>query len=165
MPFLRLIRQRLVEVCRSNRDVVDTLSLLGEEARVVALVVERLDQLPLHPADHGGREPPGAFDRPSLLVQILRAPGVELVDVPRPDPVIVDVSPHRRFDVAHDDPDLERLVERRLAHLPSTVLPISEEPRLREGPPPRLRQATRACPYCQNADRIFSEYSALRRSH
>src|SRR6266568_8407348 len=99
MPFLRLVRHRLVEIRRSNRDVVDTLSLLGEEARVVALVVERLDQLPLHPADHRGREPPGAFDWPSVLVQILRVPGVELVDVPRPDPVVVDVSPHRRFEV------------------------------------------------------------------
>ena len=123
MPFLRLVRQSLVEVRRSNRDVVDTLSLLGEEARVVALVVERLDQLSLRLADHGGRKPPGAFDRPSVLVQIFRVPGVELVDVPRPDPVVVDVPPHRRFEVAHDDSDLERLVEGGLAHPPAQFYP------------------------------------------
>jgi len=47
---------------------VDTFSLLGEEACVVALVVERLDQPPLHLADHGGRKSPEAFDRSSVLV-------------------------------------------------------------------------------------------------
>ena len=59
--------------------MVDTLSLRDQEARVVALVVERLDELPLHFADHGRRESPGAFDRPAVLVQIFLVAGVELV--------------------------------------------------------------------------------------
>jgi hypothetical protein len=58
-------RHRLVEARSSDGDVVDALALLGEEARVDALVVERLDQLPLHLADHGDREAPGAPDRPA----------------------------------------------------------------------------------------------------
>jgi hypothetical protein len=33
--------------------MVDALALLGEKARVDALLVERLDQLPLHLADRG----------------------------------------------------------------------------------------------------------------
>jgi hypothetical protein len=60
LPFLGDVRQRLVEVRRSDRDVVHASALLSEEARVVALVVEWLDQLPLHGADHRCREPPGA---------------------------------------------------------------------------------------------------------
>jgi hypothetical protein len=35
--------------------MLDTLSLLGEETCVDALLVERLDQLPLSPAEGGGR--------------------------------------------------------------------------------------------------------------
>jgi hypothetical protein len=38
---------------------MDALALLREEAGVHALVVERLDQLPLHPADHVGGPGPG----------------------------------------------------------------------------------------------------------
>ena len=39
--------------------VVDAFALLGEKARVDALVVEWLDQLPLQLSDHGGGEAPG----------------------------------------------------------------------------------------------------------
>jgi hypothetical protein len=41
---------------------------------------------------------------------------MELDDVPRPDPEVVDVPLHRRCKVTDDDPDLHRLGERRLAH-------------------------------------------------
>jgi hypothetical protein len=47
---------------------MDAAAPRGEEAGVVTLVVERLDQLPLHRADHRCREPPGAVDRLSVLV-------------------------------------------------------------------------------------------------
>jgi hypothetical protein len=98
--------------------MVDTLALLGEDTRVDALLVERLDQLPLHLADRGDREAPGALDRLTVLAGILRVAGVELVDLPRADPVVVDVPPHRRLEIAHDDPELQRLGEDRLAHRP-----------------------------------------------
>src|SRR5438046_2901783 len=60
---------------------------------------------------------------------------MELDDLPRPDPVSLDIPPHRRLQIAHDDPDLKRFGERALAHQPGgRVLPISGEPRLRQRP-------------------------------
>ena len=96
---------------------MNPLALLGEEARVIALLIERLNQLPLHLADHRGCEPPGALDRLAVLVQIVcvfRA--WKLVDLPRSDPEIVDVPLHRRLKVAHDDSNLHGLREDRLRH-------------------------------------------------
>jgi hypothetical protein len=87
--------------------MVDTLALLGEETRVDALLVERLDQLPLHLADRGDGEALGALDRLTVFAEILRVAGVELVDFLRADPVVVDVPPHRRREIAHDDPELQ----------------------------------------------------------
>src|SRR6266511_2592138 len=95
---------------------MDTLALLREEAGVHALVVERLDQLPLHPADHGGGETPGAADGFAVFVEVRCVVGMELDDVPRTDPVVVDVPLHRRCEVMDDDPDLHRRREHRLAH-------------------------------------------------
>src|SRR6266540_2567388 len=95
---------------------MDTLALLREEAGVHALVVERLDQLPLHPADHGGSETPGAAGGFAVFVEVRCVLGMELDDVPRTDPVVVDVPLHRRCEVTDDDPDLHRLREHRLAH-------------------------------------------------
>src|SRR6266571_8578804 len=95
---------------------MDTLALLREEAGVHALVVERLDQLPLHPADHGGGETPGAADGFAVFVEVRCVLGMELDDVPRTDPVVVDVPLHRRCEVTDDDPDLHRLREHWLAH-------------------------------------------------
>ena len=69
-------RRRIVETRSSDAEVVDALTLLGEEARVDALVVERLDQLPLHLADHGDREAPRAVDRLAVLAQVLHVPGL-----------------------------------------------------------------------------------------
>jgi hypothetical protein len=43
--------------------MVDALALLGEKARVDALLVERLDQLPLHVAGRGDGKARGALDR------------------------------------------------------------------------------------------------------
>src|SRR6266516_4054882 len=95
---------------------MDTLAPLREEAGVHALVVERLDQLPLHPADHRGGETPGAADAFAVFVEVRCVLGMELDDVPRPDPVVIDVPLHRRLEVTDDDPDLHRLSEHRLAH-------------------------------------------------
>ena len=110
--------RRLVEARRGDGDMMHAFAFLGEEARVDARVVERLDQLPHHLADQGGRETPGAFDRLAVLAQILRVRGAELVDLPRAEPVIVDVRPQRCVKVAHDYPDLHRFGEDRLAHRP-----------------------------------------------
>jgi hypothetical protein len=41
---------------------------------------------------------------------------VKFVDLPRTDPVLVDVFSHRRVQVAHHDPDLHGLGEDRVAH-------------------------------------------------
>ena len=65
---LGLRRDRVVEVRRGDGDVVDAFALLGEEAREDALLVERLDQLPHHPADHGGGgDAWSAFDRLAVM--------------------------------------------------------------------------------------------------
>jgi hypothetical protein len=118
VSFVRDVRQRLVEVRRADCDVVNAAALLGEEARVIALLVERLDQLPLHGAHQRCREPPGAVDRPSVLVQSFRLPCVELDHLPRPDPVVIEIPLHRRFEIAHHDSDLHRLGEGGLPHQP-----------------------------------------------
>ena len=47
VPALRLRRDGLVEVRRRDADVVHALTPFGEEPRVDAPVVERLDELPL----------------------------------------------------------------------------------------------------------------------
>lgn len=56
VPSLDLRRQRLVEFRSSDRDVVHALAFLGNELRINALVVERLDQLPLNPATIRSRD-------------------------------------------------------------------------------------------------------------
>jgi hypothetical protein len=61
--------------------VVDALTFLGEEAGVEALVVERLDQLPLHLANHGDRKAPGASHRLPVLAQVRRVRRVELANL------------------------------------------------------------------------------------
>jgi hypothetical protein len=79
------LRNGLVEVRSGDCDVLDTLPLLGEETCVDALLIERLDQLPLHLADRGDGEAPGALDRLAVFAEI-RVAGVELVDLPGPIP-------------------------------------------------------------------------------
>jgi hypothetical protein len=54
------------------------LAVLGEETGGDALLVERLDQLPLRLADGGDGKPPGKLDRLTVLPEILRLAGVEL---------------------------------------------------------------------------------------
>src|SRR5687767_12352970 len=73
------LRNGLVEVRSGDGDMVDALALLGEKTRVDALLVERLDPLPLHLADRGDCKAPGALDRLTVLAEILRFAGVELV--------------------------------------------------------------------------------------
>jgi len=41
---------------------------------------------------------------------------LELMDLPRPDPVVINVSSHRRIEVAHHDPDLHRLGKNWFVH-------------------------------------------------
>src|SRR5207244_3543597 len=71
-----------------------------------------------HLSDGGDGEAPGALHPPAVLVEVLGLAGVELVVLPRADPVVVDEPPHRRPEIAHDDPELQRLGEHRLAHRP-----------------------------------------------
>ena len=73
---------------------------------------------PTAPGRPWRRQGPGALDRLTVLAEILRFAGVELVNLPRADPVVVDVPPHRRREITHDDPELQYLVEDRLAHRP-----------------------------------------------
>src|SRR5205085_6712942 len=58
-----------VEVVDADGDVVHTLAVLGQEARVGAAIVERLDQLPEEAADAREREPPGGVNRLPALLQ------------------------------------------------------------------------------------------------
>jgi hypothetical protein len=55
-------------------------------------------------------------ERARAFAQVFRVPGVELVNVPRADPVVLDVHPEGVIEVAHDDPNLHCLGEERLAH-------------------------------------------------
>jgi hypothetical protein len=115
-PSSGLSRHSLVEVPYADSNMVDTLTFLIEEAREDALLIERFDKLSHHLANHGGCTAPGAFGRLAVLVKIFCLTGVELVDFPRSDTVIVFVPPYGRLQIAHDDPELQRFVEDRLAH-------------------------------------------------
>src|SRR5215212_7646011 len=109
-------RGGLVEVRCGDGDVVHALALLGEEAGVDAVLVERLDKLPHHPADHGDGDAVGALDGLSVLAVVVRCTEVYPVEPPRADPVAVFVPPYRRLQIAHDDPELHSLVEDGLSH-------------------------------------------------
>jgi hypothetical protein len=112
VPSFGLRRQHLVEFRSSDGDVVHAPALFGKELCINALV-EWLDQLPLYPADHRGLETPRALDRLAVFAQILCVAGVEFVDIPWADAVVVDVPSQRRVKVAHHDADLHRLGENR----------------------------------------------------
>ncbi len=99
--------------------MVYALTLLGEEPGVDAVVVERLNELPLHLAELREREAPGALDRLPVLVHVPHRVRVELVDVPGADAVVVHVRTHRLLDVAYDERDLDRVGEHGFAHLAS----------------------------------------------
>src|ERR671911_1542443 len=63
----------LVEVRGGDGDVVHALALLGEEAGIDAVLVERLDKLPHHHlADHGDGDAVGALDWLSVLAVVVR---------------------------------------------------------------------------------------------
>src|SRR5829696_9023337 len=81
-------------------DVVDALALLGKETGVDAVLVERLDKLPHHPADRGDGDARGALDRPTVLAVVVRLTEVDLSELPRADPVVVLVPPDRRLQIA-----------------------------------------------------------------
>src|SRR5215210_2791525 len=105
-----------VEVRGGDGDVVHALALLGEEAGIDAVLVERLDQFPHHPADHGDGDAVGALDRLTVLAVVVRITEVDPVEPPRADPIVVLVPAYRRLQIVHDDPELHRLVEDGLAH-------------------------------------------------
>src|SRR5215207_910995 len=111
-------RKGLVEVRGGDGDVVHALTLLGEEAGIDAVLVERLDKLPHHLADRGDGYAVGALDWLSVLAVVVRGTEVYPVEPPRADPVVVFVPPYRRLQIAHDDPQLHRLVEDGLSHRP-----------------------------------------------
>src|SRR5215212_1672523 len=109
-------RDGLIDVRCGEGDVVHALALLGEEAGIDAFLVERLDKLPHHPADHGDGDAVGALDRLSVLAVVVRLTEVYPVEPPRADPVVVFVPPYRRLQIAHDDSQLHRFVEDGLSH-------------------------------------------------
>jgi hypothetical protein len=78
--------QDFVEVPNGDRDVVDAFAILGEEAGEEAIVVERVDEFPIDPADHGSGDAGGARDRPTVLVLMLEGVGVMSVIVQGPIP-------------------------------------------------------------------------------
>jgi hypothetical protein len=84
-------------------------ALLGKETRINALVVKRLDQLPLYPAHQRDRDANRGLSRQAVFAPILDVAGLELVDLPGADPIVLDVPSYRRVEVAHDDTDLHRL--------------------------------------------------------
>src|SRR5918993_5918267 len=84
-------RKGLVEVRGCDGDVVHALALLGEEAGIDAVLVERLDKLPHHPADRGDGDARGALDRLTVLAVVIRLTGVDLSELPRADPIVVHV--------------------------------------------------------------------------
>ncbi len=99
--------------------MVHALPLLGDEPRIDAVLVERLNELPLHVADLRERESPGTLNGLPVLVHVPDGFRIELVDVPGTDAVLLDVGPHRRLDVSDDECDLDGVGEHRLAHLAS----------------------------------------------
>src|SRR3712207_3055480 len=109
-------RNGRVEVRGGHGDVVHALALLGEEAGIDAFLVERLDKLPHHPADHGDGDAVGALDWLSVLAVVVRGTEVYPVEPPRADPIVVFVPAYRRLQVANDDPELHCLVEDGLSH-------------------------------------------------
>jgi hypothetical protein len=117
-PFPRVgLRKGLVEVRSDDGDMLDALALLGEKTRVD--VSPSSGSISSHAPGRpwrrqGARSAQGA-DRTG---EILRSAGVELVSLPRSNPVVVDVPPHRRLEIAHDDPEWQCLVEDRLARRP-----------------------------------------------
>jgi hypothetical protein len=113
-------------MCATRSRTVLRAMLMAEVRPTVAAVDEAKGELlertrlPHRPADRGDGEAgdgaaPRASGRLAVLVQVLRILGVEFVDLPRADPLVVDVPPHRRVEVAHDEPDLHRLDEDGLA--------------------------------------------------
>src|SRR5919112_169628 len=104
-------RDGLPEVRRGDGDVVHALSLLGEETSVDAVLVERLDELPHHPADRSHGDAVGALCRLSVLAVVACVAEVDPSELPRADPVVVLVPAHRCLQIAHDDAQLHRLVE------------------------------------------------------
>src|SRR5829696_7723934 len=109
-------RDGLVEVRGGDGDVVDALAFLGEEEGIDTFLVERLDKLPHHLADHGDSDAVGALDWLSVLAVVVRGTEVYPVEPPRTDPVVVFVPAYRRLQVAHDDPELHGLGEDGLWH-------------------------------------------------
>src|ERR687889_1767335 len=56
------------------------------------------------------------ISRPTVLAVVVRLTGVDLSELPRADPIFVLVPPYPRLQIAHDDPQLHRLVEDGLSH-------------------------------------------------
>src|SRR3712207_221458 len=65
-------RKGLVEVRGGDGNMVDTLAFVSKEAGIDAVLVERLDKLPHHPADHGDGDAVGALDQLSVLAVVVR---------------------------------------------------------------------------------------------
>lgn len=133
-PSFGLHYEQLVEAPSRDGDVVHAPALLDKETRVDALLVERLDQFSLQLAHHSDCHAPGALDRLAVFAEILP---VKFVDLPRTDPVLVDIFPHRRVKVAHHNSDLHRLGEDRVGHHRTSCA--------QHGTARKLRQIRKSC--------------------
>jgi hypothetical protein len=65
--------------------MVHTFAFLGQELRKDALVAEQLDQLPLYPANHRGRDARSGLARLAMFAPRFDVAGLELVNLPRAD--------------------------------------------------------------------------------
>src|SRR5215207_3837394 len=82
-------RNSLIEVRCGDGDVMYALTFLSKETGIDAFLGERLDKLPHHPADRGDDDARGALDRPTVLAVVIRLTGVDLSELPRADPIVV----------------------------------------------------------------------------
>jgi hypothetical protein len=114
VPLVPREVHRVLVASDADADVMQALAVRGQVLGVHVAVVERLDQLPLHRADGGDRDPHRVVGGLVVLDHPLDVARVELVDVPRADAVVVDVRAQRGVEVADDDCDLPGVREQRL---------------------------------------------------
>jgi hypothetical protein len=67
-------------------------------------------------ADHRGSDARRGLNRLAKLKPLFDVFTFELMNLPRTDPVVINISLHRRIEVAHHDPDLHRLGKNWFVH-------------------------------------------------
>src|SRR4029079_1349171 len=101
-----------VEVLDDRHEVMDPLSVGGQELVVDVRACDRLEQ-PEDPAvQRRQRDPHREVLAPAPVGHLLDQVGAVGVDAPGADPEQVVVAAQRRLEVAHDDPDLVEVPDR-----------------------------------------------------